>query len=104
MQLLTVPDALDRRQNFPLTSLLPVCTFDVSISFKVNCKSEFPDFLIFGVYLVYHYRLLKLLQLLKCAFRLHFVLAFICKHVAYYGASLWYYKVQLLANTVSFYL
>lgn len=72
-QLLTVPDSLDRRQSFPLTSFLPVCTFDVSISFKVNCKSEFPDFLIFAIYLVYHYRLLKLLQLPKCAFRLHFV-------------------------------
>lgn len=79
MQLLTVPDALDRRQSFPLTSFLLVCTFDVFISFKVNFKSEFPDFLIFGVYFVYHYRFLKLLKLPKCAFRLHFVLAFICK-------------------------
>lgn len=36
VRLLTMPDALDRRQSFPLISFLPICTFDVSISFKVD--------------------------------------------------------------------
>lgn len=50
---------------------------------------------LFGVSL----QCLKLQNFPKCAFGLYFVIAFICRHVAYYGTFWWYYKVWLWANT-----
>lgn len=99
-----LPGSLGMLQGLPPTLFLPIYAFNAFISFNLSCKSEFPSFLIFGIYLVYHYGLLELLKLPKCSFRLGCFLGFYLQVQSVLQGILVVVQSSALTNTISFYL